>query len=242
VVPLSSSEVEYPEVPEAYARSALDSSDEVSGWRESGSPARPPAPHGQSLVRLPDPPRRAGRGLGETILTRGSARRFSHAPLDAGALSAVLFHATCPWPADVPQGLVELALTVHAVDGLAPGAYVYRSHEHALARLRTGDFRREAAFLCLEQALGGAASATVFFLADLGNLLGRYGNRGYRLANLEAGLVGGRLYLAAYAGGFAATGLTYYDDAVVAFFSPHAAGKDAIFVTALGHAASRPSR
>ena len=81
---------------------------------------------------------------------------------------------------------------------------------------------------------GFVASATVFFLADLGRLLAALGNRGYRAANLEAGLIGGRLYLAAYAQRFGATGLTFYDDEVVEFFSPHAAGKAALFVTALG--------
>jgi hypothetical protein len=78
------------------------------------------------------------------------------------------------------------------------------------------------------------SAATVFFLADLTALLDTYGNRGYRVANLEAGLIGGRLYLAAYAQRFGATGLTFYDREVVSFFSPHAAGKDALFVTALG--------
>ena len=49
--------------------------------------------------------------------------------------------------------------------------------------------------------------------------------------------MGGRAYLAAYAQRFGASGLTFYDDDVVRFFSPHAAGLDAIFVTALGRAA-----
>ena len=52
--------------------------------------------------------------------------------------------------------------------------------------------------------------------------------------NLEAGLIGGRLYLGAYGQRFGASGLTFYDRAVVEFFAPHAAGKDAIFVPALG--------
>jgi hypothetical protein len=101
--------------------------------------------------------------------------------------------------------------------------------------------RQASAFLCLEQALGGDSSATVFFLADLGRALERWGNRGYRLVNLEAGLIGGRLYLGAYAQGFGATGLTFYDRAVVDFFSPAAAGREAIFVTALGRSRSRPA-
>ena len=33
---------------------------------------------------------------------------------------------------------------------------------------------------------------------------------------------------------FGATGLTFYDDEVTRFFSPHAEGKSAIFLVALG--------
>jgi hypothetical protein len=35
-----------------------------------------------------------------------------------------------------------------------------------------------------------------------------------------------------------ASGLTFYDDDVTAFFSPHASGKSAIFVVALGRTAA----
>jgi SagB-type dehydrogenase family enzyme len=149
-------------------------------------------------------------------------------------LSTALHHATRPLAADWPSNLLDLYLTVHAVDGVPPGAYAWDPGEHALLPLRAGDLRSEAAFLCLEQPLGGLGSSTVFFLADLDRVLPRFGNRGYRLVNLEAGLAGGRLYLAAYGQGFGATGLTFYDQAVVEAFSPRARGLDAIFVTALG--------
>jgi hypothetical protein len=72
-------------------------------------------------------------------------------------------------------------------------------------------------------------------------VLARWGSRGYRAVNLTAGLLGGRLYLGAYGLGLGATGLTFYDDEVVQFFEPHAAGTDAIFVTALGATTSRPA-
>ena len=62
----------------------------------------------------------------------------------------------------------------------------------------------------------------------------RFGNRGYRAAQLEAAVLGGRLYLAAYGQGFGASGLTFYDDEVTDFFSPHAAGKSVMFLVALG--------
>ena len=193
-----------------------------------------------TTIPLPPPQRASGRGLGATILARGSTRQFSGAPIAIEALSTALYHATRETLADVPSGLVDLYLAVHAVDGLAPGAYFYRRDDHALELLRAGDVRAESAHLCLEQALGGTGSATVFFLADLTAVLDRFGNRGYRLANLEAGRVGGGLYLGAYAQRFGASGLTFYDADVVRFFEPHAAGKDAIFVTALGRSVSQP--
>jgi nitroreductase len=51
---------------------------------------------------------------------------------------------------------------------------------------------------------------------------------------LEAGAIGGRMYLAAYSQRLGATGLTFFDDDVINFFSPHAKGKSAIFLLAIG--------
>ncbi len=71
-------------------------------------------------------------------------------------------------------------------------------------------------------------------LVDLNPILSRFGNRGYRAVQLEAGIIGGKLYLGAYALRLGATGLTFFDDDVTNFFSPHAAGKSAIFLMAIG--------
>ena len=97
-----------------------------------------------------------------------------------------------------------------------------------------GHYRSESGYLCLEQALGADAAAVMYFVSPLDGVLAAYGDRGYRLVNLEAGLMGGRAYLTAYGQGFGASGLTFYDREVVEFFSPAASGGDAIFVTALG--------
>ena len=42
------------------------------------------------------------------------------------------------------------------------------------------------------------------------------------------------MYLAAYAQRLGATGLTFFDDDVTRFFSPHAKDKNAIFLVAVG--------
>jgi SagB-type dehydrogenase family enzyme len=234
VMPLSSSEVDYPALREIHRASMLSTPQAVRAWRAGVAPP-PRRPRG-GLDALPEPHDMAGRTLGETIQHRGSTRAFSHEPLGALELSTVLWYSTRPIEADVPSGLVDPYLVVNAVDGVGPGAYRYWSERHALERLSAGDVRRASASLCLGQALGGDAAAVIYFLAPLDALLRAFGDRGYRLANLEAGLLGGRAYLAAYAQRFGASGLTFFDDDVVRFFSPHAAGLDAIFVTALGRA------
>jgi SagB-type dehydrogenase family enzyme len=239
-LPLSSSEVDYPLLHEIHAASSLDKPDAVRAWRsgdwgrETGGGSR----SASGAVTLPAPRALSGRGLGETIQRRGSTRQFSHAPISAEELGAALWAASRGIDADVPAGLVDIYLVVNAVEGVPPGAYFYQRGAHALELLAAGDFRNRSAYLCLEQPLGGDAAAVIYFLARLDPLLRTFGARGYRLANLEAGLAGGRAYLAAYAQRFGASGLTFYDRLVVEFFSPHAAGKDAIFVTALGRSAA----
>lgn len=235
VMPLSAREVDEPLVREMQEASALASAADVGAWRKNAAP--PPGRARGPLTALPPARSRCGRGLGETIQRRGSTRRFSSASLGVDELGTVLWWATRPVEADVPWGLTFPYLAVHAVEGVAPGAWRYWPDAHALELIRSGALRRESAFVCLEQALGGDAAAVIYFLAPVDALLEQWGNRGYRLANLQAGVMGGRAYLAAYGQGFGATGLTFYDREVVRFFEAHAQGLDAIFVTALGRAA-----
>ncbi|PYX36258.1 MAG: hypothetical protein DMG81_16485 [Acidobacteria bacterium] len=117
-------------------------------------------------------------------------------------------------------------------------AYFFHREKEQLELLKEGDFRDRAGYLGLEQQLPADASVDIFFLADLNKIIAAFGNRGYRAVQLEAGILGGKLYLAAYAQKLGASGLTFYDDDVVNFFAPHAKGKNAIFLVACGHAAS----
>ena len=100
-------------------------------------------------------------------------------------------------------------------------------------------FRREAGDLGLGQEIPADCSVNVYFLTDLNRALARFGNRGYRAAQLEASIMGGKLYLAAYAQRLGASGLTFFDDEVTEFFSPHAAGKSVMFLIALGKSVER---
>ncbi len=241
-VPLSRHEIDYPLMRETHTASSLQSPLEVASWR-GGTPLTsfppPTGPvvqlHPLSAAEIPRDP------IEQVILRRGSSRKFARAPITLAQLSTMLDRTTRGVPADFldPTGaqLDHLYLIVNAVEGLEPGAYVFHRGRGVLECLKPGDFRDKAGYLGLQQALPADAAVDVFFLADLRPILQRYGNRGYRAVQLEAGVIGGKLYLAAYAQHLGATGLTFFDDDVTAFFSPHAEGKSAIFLVALGHSA-----
>jgi SagB-type dehydrogenase family enzyme len=180
----------------------------------------------------------------DVIVRRGSTRQFARESITFGQLSTMLDRATRGIPADflsAGDSLNQIYLIVHAVDDLAPGAYVYRCDLHALELLKEGDFRGEAGELGLGQDIPADCSVNVYFLADLNRALERLGNRGYRAAQLEASIMGGKLYLAAYAQGLGASGLTFFDDDVTEYFSPQAAAKSVMFLIALGKSLKRKS-
>src|SRR4029434_10742119 len=149
------------------------------GWAgERGAAAvTTPAPTGDPRGVGVAPPRRwggcgvggaSGCGRGEPTQRRGSAGRFGHAALTSEELATGLWAATRGSEADVPAGLVDLYLIVNAVDDVPAGAYVYRPAPHALELLAAGNLRNRSAYLCLEQPLGGAAAAVIYFLAVFG--------------------------------------------------------------------------
>jgi SagB-type dehydrogenase family enzyme len=239
--PLSPSEVDYPEIRAAHAASSLGDGAEAAAWR-GGTPApEEPAATGSLHPMRPMSDRELPQEtLDDVIRRRGSTRAFDGGrAISYEELSTVLDRATRGLSADFldPPGasVLDLYLIVHAVEGLAPGAYYYRRQERALELLREGDFRAAAGRLGLDQRLPADAAVNVYSLTHLPRVLARFGNRGYRVAQLEGGIAGGRMYLAAYALRLGASGLTFFDDEVTEFFGPHSSGKSVMFLVALGH-------
>lgn len=237
-IPLSRSEIEYPLMRETHTASSLVSADNVGAWREAKTPSTVRSAGGGTALASLSEEEMPRDPTEKVILRRGSTRQFSHDPITFAHLLTLLERSTRGFPADFHRPshalMNDMYLIVNAVDGLAPGAYYFDCERRELELLKEGNFRAEARFLGLEQDLPGDAAANVFFMADLNRVLETYGNRGYRAVQLESGVLGGKMYLSSYALGFGATGLTFYDDHVTRFFSPHAEGKSAIFLMCLG--------
>lgn len=247
--PLSNSELHYPEIWEMHGASSLRTLSEVRDWTGVRCSKRPDAPLGGAAIPLKrgsatEEPRAR---LGDVILRRGSTRRFALSPVRFSDLSAILLASTTAIPSDflaADESLIDVYLVVNDVDGLPAGAYFFDSKAGLLRELKRGGSRLASAYLCLEQPLFGSASVVFFLMTPLGDVLGAYGNRGYRAAQLEGGIRAGKMYLSAYALGLGASGSTFYDDAVTEFFSPHSAGKACVVAVGVGVPAyrARPGR
>ncbi len=86
--------------------------------------------------------------------------------------------------------------------------------------MRRGLLREELLRVCWDQDLGRDAAFVVIGAADIEQL----DDRGYREAQLDAGLVEGRLHLAAYALGIGASGMTFLDSEIAGLLGEPLAG------------------
>lgn len=137
------------------------------------------------------------------VRRRGSQRRMDRtATLPRAQLEQAM--ATAVRGVDVAHWVV-----VHGVDGLAPGVYRWPDLTTPVV---SGDLRAELERVCLGQSLAAEAAYVVIGAARAGEL----DDRSYREAQLAAGIVEGRLHLAAYATGASATGMTFLDSDVPA--------------------------
>jgi SagB-type dehydrogenase family enzyme len=239
VRPLSTEETEYAGMWEAHRASFLQNREEVDRWTNA-RPAQLHLPETTSpMIPLPPPMADSAspRKLAEVILKRGSTRRFARSPITFAQLSTILRTSTGSIPRDYfPDGdsLIETYIVVNAVQGLDAGSYFYSAEQKSLEQLKRGEFRQMSAYLCLGQPLFGDASVVLFLMTHLRDVLATLGNRGYRAAQLEGGIVAGRIYLSAYSLDLGASGSTFYDDAVTEFFSPHAKEKSTMIAVGLG--------
>ncbi|GGN64910.1 hypothetical protein GCM10010112_25580 [Actinoplanes lobatus] len=157
-----------------------------------------PWPAGEPLADVP-----SSATLDEVIRRRGSQRRMDR----SRTLPADLLR----WPvAAALRGVpVPHWVAVHGVDDVTPGLYRWPDLDKPA---RAGDLRGELLRVCLNQDLAADAAYVVIAATPLETL----DDRGYRDAQLAAGIVEGRLHLAAYALGAGASGMTFVDSDVPA--------------------------
>ena len=243
--PLSAREYTFSSITAMHQASTLTSTEEAAAWRANPLRRNPPAPTGPltPLRPLPDNALPA-LPIDELVFKRRSARHYDfERPVPFSDFSTLLDRSSRGSAVDClaldAPPLHDLYLIVHNVEGLNDGIYLHHPQLHSVELLREGTFRQQATRIAVQQEYAGAAHVNCYYLTDLTPVLERYGNRGYRLAQLECALHAGKLQLAAHALGLGTVGSTSFDDEVIEFFSPHAAGKSYMFVVVFGVRQSR---
>ena len=150
----------------------------------------------------------------KTILRRRSCRKFSGKAVSLEMTREILafaFGGSAPFR--LAPGCLEFHLVALNVDGLDPGVYRVEGGLLAAEPKRSGDFQSETSFLCLGQDLAAECAFALAHTADLAALAEAYGDRGYRYACMDAGLIGERINLWAVHRGLGSSGIGgYYDD------------------------------
>jgi SagB-type dehydrogenase family enzyme len=248
-MPLSREQVDYPEIWKLHKASYLYTKEEVKKWITAATHFKqtPTKNTAQEVLRLKplefetSPIDEAG--LGETILLRGSSRKFFRQSISFTQLSNILYYSTRGVQLDFLEGkshddnrksTIDIYFIANDVEGLDVGGYFFDRYNNSLGLLKSTVPRDVSGYLCLGQSLFSDASVVFFLMTDLNMILDTLGNRGYRASQFEAGVIAGRIYLAAYAQKIGASGSTFFDDTVSEFFSPHAADKSTMIAVGVG--------
>jgi SagB-type dehydrogenase family enzyme len=248
-IPMLRGELNYPEIWKLHKSSYLHNKEEVKNWITAATafkqtPTNKAAEfvHRKALIfetSIMNEP-----SLAETILLRGSSRKFSRQPISFRKLSNILHYSTRGVPLDFldskidnnnnKNSTIDIYLIVNDVEGLQAGAYFFDHYNESLEQLKNKVSRGISGYLCLGQSLFSDANVVFFLMTDLNKILDTLGNRGYRASQFEAGVIAGKIYLTAYAQKIGASGSTFFDDAVSEFFSPHAADKSTMIAVGIG--------
>jgi len=258
-------EINYPEIWELNQVSKLTSKQEIEGWISNAhrhhqqlSAAsyrfQDRGTDSDNIIITPNELEediKNSRSLKETILWRGSSRRFARSNISLTTLKTILYNSSRGEPMDIftdGNSLLGIYFIANGVDDLTPGAYFYNrngsvtSSNTSIEKIKEiASSRNISGYLCLGQSLFRDASVVFFLLTDLQAVLRSLGNRGYRASQFEAGIIAGKIYLAAYALGIGASGSTFFDDAVTEAFSPHASNKSTMIAVGVGVPAYKAS-
>jgi SagB-type dehydrogenase family enzyme len=178
------------------------------------------------IIPLPEPDRRGGKPLFQTISERRSYRDYSLTPMSLGEVSQLLW-CTQGISADLdgyhfrtaPSAgalyPVDTYLVINNVEGLERGVYHYNVLNHSLEMIKEGDFRKKISEAALNQNFLGEAGAVFIWTAVVHRTKWKYGERGYRYIYKDSAHVCANLYLSATSLGLGCCAIgACYDDEV----------------------------
>lgn len=201
---------------------------------------------GAAVVDLPAPDLDGGLPTAQAIAARRSTREYLTTPMSSAELSRLLFltsgiaadkygNARRTAPSSGALYPIEVYAVVHRVDGIDPGVYHYAYREHALERIRDGDFRAKVVEQGIAQEFLGECGVVLFLTMIMQRMRPKYQDRSYRYGLLEAGHLGENAYLAATSMGLGACGVgAFMDDQINEMLGVDGVEEAAVYMLAAG--------
>ncbi|WCK55101.1 SagB family peptide dehydrogenase [Aneurinibacillus sp. Ricciae_BoGa-3] len=127
-------------------------------------------------------------------------------------MASFLYHNDLDKTSDILKSRVSLYGCLYSVEGISDGAYHYDSETHTLRQLRLGDHRLQLQYGMSADNVNLFQVPLCFHVAgDQDHLIRALGYRGYRIQQMEAGMLVQRLLLAASAVGMGGHPLLGFD-------------------------------
>jgi SagB-type dehydrogenase family enzyme len=194
------------------------------------------------IVRLPPPRFEGPVSIEQTLLARRSMRTFSRDPLTVDDLTQLLWAAQ---GITHPQGYrtapsagalypLELYAVVGHMVGLPSALYRYRCREHALELKSDRDLRPELCRAALGQRPVERAPVIFLMTAVYGRMTGKYGSRGVRYVDMEAGHAAQNLCLQAVALDLKSVVIGAFQDAEVGRIAMLTADEEPLYLVPVG--------
>jgi len=175
-------------------------------------------------IALPPPRHKSDISLEETLLHVKSVRRYSDQALNLSQLSQLLWAAqgvkSAAGKRTAPSAGATYPMEVYAVvgnvEGVASGIYKYDPFNHKLRKMQDGDFRQDLSLAASDQRFIARAPLNMVIAAVYERTTGRYGQRGIRYVDMEAGHAAQNVCLQAVALGLGTVVAGAFDDDEVA--------------------------
>ena len=174
-------------------------------------------------MKLPEPRLRGNVSIEEALFKRRSVRGYKNEPLTLAEVSQLLWAAqgvtddygfrTAPSAGALYP--LEVYLVAGNVSGLSSAVYKYVPGGHSLTRVLDGDLRNELAKVALNQTFIADAPASFVITAVYKRTTGKYGERGIRYVDMEAGHASENLLLQGVALGIGTVTVGAFDDGQV---------------------------
>jgi SagB-type dehydrogenase family enzyme len=198
-------------------------------------------------VALPQPRLTGAVSVEEALHRRRSIRAFARGSLTLAEVSQLLWAAQ---GVTDPLGLrtapsggalypLEIYLAVGDVEGLTDGIYRYRPRHEELVQVMADDRRRALASAAMGQRWVQENAAVLAIVAVYKRTTTKYGERGVRYVNLEAGHAAQNVYLQATALGLATVLVGAFEERQLAAFLGLPAHHQPIALMPLGRMATR---